>query len=64
MPSRKFVSLVVVPDLDFKLVKWPPLISSMKAMAAFLALQIFASEDSRRLEVDYSHRHFASTWLR
>lgn len=63
MSSRKFVSLVIVPDLDFKFVKWSSLILSMKVMAAFLALPIFASEDSRRLEVDHSHC-FASTRLR
>lgn len=64
MSSRKFVSLVIVPDLDFKFVKWPSLRSSMKAMAAFFALPIFASEDSRRRELDYSHRHFSSNKLR
>lgn len=64
MSSRKFVSLVIVPDWDFKFVKWSSLRSSIKAMTAFLALPIFASEDSRRRELDYSHRHFLWTRLR
>lgn len=36
MSSRKFVSLVIVPDLDFKFVKWPSLRSSRRQWLRFL----------------------------
>lgn len=64
MSSRKSLSLVMVPDLDFKFVKCSSLRLLMKAMSALLALPIFASEEFRRRELDYSHRHFSSNRLR